>query len=132
MRFSNSNFFILCLITAGTILSGCQSQRPVLVDTGDIERLRYEYRQLMDEYNKLQQDYQRLAERSQFYADYYQYATERIAAGTDELAKIGASSADEITKIRNNIAILRKIINGIIEGQQNEGRQNPQTDRNEQ
>jgi len=132
MQFENGLFIFLCLFIAGIAFSGCGSQQPVVVDTGDIERLRYEYQQLRDEYSQLQQDYQRLAERSRFYAGYYQNATERIAAGADELAEIGRSNADEIATLRSNIAILRKIINGIAEGQQREGRQDTQADGNNQ
>jgi len=101
--------------------SGCKTQQPVIVDTGNIERLRAEYQQLRDEYDKLQSDYQRTIADNKYYADYYQSATETIAAGTRELAALGASSAEEITKLRSYVAIFRIIINGIIEGQQGEG-----------
>jgi len=132
MRLETVMRYVFLLIAVGIALSGCATKQPTVIDTGDIRQLRHDYQQLMDEYNRLKQDYQRLTERSQYYADYYQNATERITAGADELAEIGRSSADEITKLRTNLAILRKIILGIVDGQQGEGQQNTETDGNKQ
>jgi predicted nucleic acid-binding Zn-ribbon protein len=129
MRFEDYIFVILFVIVIGIILSGCQQTKSaVIVDTGDIERLRQEYRQLMGEYSKLQSDYQRLAERSQYYAEYYQHATERIADGTRKLAEVNASGADEVTKLRKNLAIVRTIIHGLVNSESAEGSKDITTD----
>jgi transposase len=126
--------FIVAVIigfTLAALLSGCETRSPVVVDTGDIERLRQDYRQLMDEYNKLKSDYAEFIEENQFYADYYRNTTAAIESGIDELIAIGNSQLTEIAKLRANITVIRKIINSIIEGQQKEGRENPQADGNE-
>jgi len=120
-------FVFICVISGLSI--GCASKpEPVVIDTGDIERLRYQYEQLRSEYDKLQQDYSRLVAENQFYADYYRNATAAIADGIQELGELGTDSANEIARIRTNIAILRNIINNIIEGEHGEGRQDTGTD----
>jgi hypothetical protein len=113
------------------LFSGCATRSPVVVDTGDIERLRQDYRQLMDEYDRLKSDYAEYIEESQFYADYYRNTAAAIESGIEELIAIGNSQLTEIAKLRANIAILRKIINGIIEGQQRERRENSEVDGDE-
>jgi cell division protein FtsL len=118
--------FVIC--SALSLCTGCATQSPVVIDTGNIERLRYEYEQLRSEYDKLQQDYSRLVAESQFYADYYRNATAAIEAGIRELGELGTDSAGEIAKIRTNLAVLRNIINQIIAGQSGEGRQNTGVD----
>jgi uncharacterized phage infection (PIP) family protein YhgE len=105
-------FFIITVI-----FSGCKSQQPVVIDTGDIRQLRYELESLREEYNRLQSDYQQLANDSKFYADYYQHATETIAAGIRELNEIGTDSMAEIQKLRNYATIFRNIINNINTGE---------------
>jgi len=114
------------------LFSGCKTGSPVVVDTGDIERLRSEYQQLRSEYERLQSDYKQLTDESKFYADYYRHATEAIGSGLAELDKLGNDSAGEIAKLRSYISVLRNIIQGIIEGQHGERQENPQADGNEQ
>ncbi|MDR2923434.1 MAG: hypothetical protein LBU85_08860 [Treponema sp.] len=128
MVFENYLHIFLLFVVIGIVLSGCRTQQPVIVDTGDIERLRYEYQQLRDEYDRLKQDYARLIADQQFYVDYYLNATTRIGQGIRELQEIGNSSAAEIAKLRSCIAIIRNIVNGIIEGQQGERQQDTQID----
>ena len=108
-------FFILGLC------SGCQTQSPVIIDSGDIERLRAEYNELRAEYDKLQSDYSRLVTESQFYAEYYKHTTEAIADGIRELSELGSDSLTEIAKLRSYITILRNIIDSINSGQSAEG-----------
>jgi len=117
--------FIVCAVLS--LCSGCTTQ-PIIVDTGDIERLRAEYRQLREEYNRLQQDHQRLIDDQQFYADYYRNATAAIETGIRELGELGTDSLSEIARLRSYIAILRSIVNNILEGEQREGRQDTQAD----
>jgi prefoldin subunit 5 len=114
-------FFIVVIIAFICAGAGCKTQQPVIVDTGDIERLRAEYQQIRGEYERLQQDYQRLAENQQFYVDYYRNATERIGSGLDQLSELSADSAGEIQRLRGYATVLRNIINGIIAGEQGEG-----------
>jgi hypothetical protein len=104
--------------------SGCKSD-PVIIDTGDIEKLRYEYQYLRDQYDKLRQDYNDLTESSKRYAEYYQSTTESIKSGLDQLSGYGTSSIGEIDRIREYLKILAGIINSIIEGQSGEGSINP-------
>jgi prefoldin subunit 5 len=108
--------------------SGCATKPAVVIDTGDIERLRYEYQQLRSQYDKLQSDYQRLTNESKFYADYYFNTTETIAKGIGEIGKLGIDSLSEIAKLRSYITIFRTIIDSIITGQQREGREDSQAD----
>lgn len=115
---------ILCFWT------GCTTPAAI-IDTGDIERIRYEYQQLRTEYDKLQSDYQRLANDSQFYADYYQHATEAITTGIAELAELGNDNATEIAKLRGYVIILRNIINDIIAREQRSESGQTQIDGNE-
>ena len=119
---------IVLLIPALSLCAGCASKPAVTVDTGDIERLRYELESLRGEYDSLKQNYQQLADESQFYADYYRRATAVIESGLGELSALGADSAGEIQKLRSYIAILRNIVNNIIAGGQGEGRQDTQAD----
>jgi prefoldin subunit 5 len=132
MRFEHYLHIILLLITIAIMVSGCKTGSPVVVDTGDIERLRSEYQQLRSEYERLQSDYKQLTDESKFYADYYRRATEAIGNGLAELGKLGNDSAGEIAKLRSYITVLRNIIQGIIEGQYGERQENPQADGNEQ
>ena len=123
-------FFVMVSICAG--FNSCKSQQSaVIVDTGDIGRLRSEYQQLRNEYDKLQSDYKRLVEDQQFYAEYYLNATAAIGSGLDELANIGTDSVAEIAKLRGYVAILRNIINAIIAGQQEERQQDSGVDGND-
>jgi len=118
-----NGIIIGCFICAIVFLFTECATRPVVVDTGDIERLRLEYEQLRSEYSRLQQDHQRLIADQQFYAGYYRNATAAIESGIRELGKLGADSAGEIARIRANLAILRSIVNSIIAGERGEGRQ---------
>ena len=102
---------VLCLWGAG-----CQS-KPLVIDTADIDRHRFEYQQLRSEYERLQQDYRELAESNQFYAEYYRRTTEAINAGLEELSNIGASSATEIQRLRELVGVLRDIIQTIIDSE---------------
>src|SRR5215510_566994 len=95
-RFNSVLYIFSIVLCLGTI--GCATQQPVIVDTGDIERLRHEYEQLRGEYNRLQQDHQRLVSESQFYADYYRNAAAAIETGIRELSELGADSAGEIAR----------------------------------
>jgi hypothetical protein len=132
MRVEHFLHIIILLIAVGIALSGCKTRSPVVIDTGDIERLRSEYQQLRNDYDSLKSDYAQFLEDSQYYVDYYRNATAAIESGIEELNAIGNNQLTEIAKLRANIAVLRKIILGIIEGQQREGQQNSQTDGNEQ
>jgi len=107
------NYFLLIILSA-FVCTGCTSQSATVIDTGDIERIRFDYQQLKTEYDKLQSDYQKLANDSQFYAEYYQHATEAITAGIIELTELGNNNATEIAKLRSYVTILRNIINDII------------------
>jgi len=120
------------VILLAVFCSGCTTRSPVIVDTGDIDKLRYEYKQLREEYNRLQSDYRQLTDDSKFYADYYRHTTETIGRGLEEIGELGNSSAGEISKLRSYIAVIRNIIKGIIAGQQREGQQDSQVDGNEQ
>ena len=121
-------FVLLIVCAVLSLCTGCASKPAVVVDTGDIDRLRYELESLRGEYEHLQSDYRRLAVESQFYADYYRRTTAVIESGLGELSALGTDSAGEIQKLRSYVAILRNIINGIIAGEQGEGRQDTQTD----
>jgi hypothetical protein len=112
----NSHFvFIFCVFSLVLCFwAGCKTQQPVIIDTGDIERLRYEYQLLREEYNQLQSDYSRLVFESKFYADYYSNTTAAIANGIAELGELENDNATEIAKLREYIAIVRNIIQGII------------------
>ena len=114
--------FTFCLWT-----TGCKTE-PVIIDTGNIERIRQEYNDLRTEYERLQSDYNELTANSKFYADYYQHATESIGIGLDELDRIGTDNAGEIEKLREYVTILRGIILSIIEGESGKSDKNIEID----
>ena len=116
------NCVAFLLLSAG-IFSGCAT-KPVVIDAGDTERVRFEYQQLRGEYEKLESDYKRLAEDSQWYVDYYRNATAAIESGLGELASIGADSAGEIQKLRILISILRNIVQSLIDAESEERKRN--------
>jgi len=112
--------FILVIICAIlSLCSGCKNQ-PVITGTKDIEQLRYEYQLLRNEYDKLQSDYSRFIEENKFYAEYYRNTTAAIEQGIQKLNELGNGQFTEISTLRTNIAILRNIIQSIIDGQSNE------------
>jgi prefoldin subunit 5 len=115
---AGSCLFIIVLLAV--FYSGCQS-KPVVIDSGDFERVRSEYQQLREEYERLQSDYRQFAEGQQFYVDYYRNATARIESGLNELASLGADSSGEIQKLRSLINILRNIVQGIIDQESRTG-----------
>jgi len=119
---------ILCVVSVCS--TGCTTRPPVVIDTGNIERVREEYNQLREQYKRLESDYQQLTEEQQFYVDYYRSTTAAIESGLNELSKLGTDSAGEIQRLRSLVLILKDIIYGIIERQQREGQQNSQIDRN--
>jgi len=130
---------VIALFIAAIILgvisvcsTGCTTRPAVVIDTGDIERVREEYNQLREQYKRLESDYQRLTEENQFYVDYYRSTTAAIESGLDELSKFGADSAGEIQRLRSLVFVLRDIIYRIIEKQQREGQQDSQVDGNNQ
>jgi uncharacterized phage infection (PIP) family protein YhgE len=117
-------FAVILAIAGGS----CASKPAVIVDTGDIERLRADYEQLRSQYESLQSDHSRLIAEQQFYADYYRHTTERIESGLQEIQRAGTENLDFIEQLRINIAILTRIINGIIAGEQGEGLENTKPD----
>jgi len=119
-------FGIVSLIAVWIVCSGCASKPAVIVDTGDIERLRSELEYYRGECDRLQRDNSRIIADGQFYADYYQSATEAIGAGIGELAVLGADSLSEIARLRSYITVLRNIVDSIIAGEQREGQQDSQ------
>ena len=123
-----ANIVLFILIGFSMCSVGCSSKPVVIVDTGDIERLRFEYQQLRAEYNQLQANYSRLITESKFYADYYSNATAAIASGITELDRLGSSMADDIAKLRGYNNILRNIVNNIIIGQSTERQSNIEID----
>jgi hypothetical protein len=118
-------FVFICLVSG--LFFDCANRPAAVFDTGDFERLRYQYKQLRGEYNRLQSDYSKLVSESQFYANYYRNATEAIASGIRELGELGSDSIAEIAKIRANIAILRNIVQSIIDGESGERQPNTET-----
>jgi len=110
--------FVICAVIG--LCSGCRSQQPIIADTGIVEQLRYEYQQLRNEYDKLQSDYSRLVEESNYYAEYYRNATAAIETGLAKLNEIGSGQLAEISALRTNIAIIRNIIQAIIDGERKE------------
>jgi len=118
-------FFIGCFITIVLMLitlafSGCRS-RPLIIDTGYFDRVRYEFGHLREEHNQLQQAYRQLAESSIFFIEFHRKATERIESGLGELYVIGTDSLSEIQRLRELVGILRGIISGIIEASASTG-----------
>jgi len=109
--------FIICFFI--TICTGCKSQ-PIIADNGTIEQLRYEYQLLRNEYDKLQSDYSRFVEENKFYAEYYKNTTEAIESGIAKLNEIGIGQYTEISTLRTNIAIIKNIIQSIIDEQSRE------------
>ena len=111
-------FVIVCV--GIFVFAGCRTQ-PVIVDTGDIERLRHELVELGREHAQLQLAYRELAQSSQFFIDFHRNTAERIESGLGELSVIGTGSLAEIERLRGFVTVLRDIINGIISGEPEAG-----------
>jgi len=106
----------IAVLTAGLTLAGCQSTgQPLVIDTGDFERVRFEIEQLRSEYATLQQSYRELTESNRFYAEFYRSTTEAIGRGLGELHTIGTDSQSEIARLRELVGILRSIVSIIID-----------------
>ena len=108
---------IFCVIAVIAVcLAGCRSAgQPVIIDTADFERVRYEFEQLRGEYAALQQAHRELTESSRFYAEFYRGATAAIERGLGELHELGADSLSEIARLRELTGILGSIIQVILD-----------------
>jgi hypothetical protein len=120
----NRNYiFIFCICVALCLWTGCKSGPQIITDTGDFERLKSDFEQLRREYETLQSDYLKLAEDSQFYASYYRHSTEAIDAGLAEIGSLGTDNLDLISRLRTNNRLLANIIQSIMDGAREDGRE---------
>jgi hypothetical protein len=88
---------------------------PLVIDSADFERVRFELEQLGREHAELQSAYRDLAESSRFFADFHRSATEAIGLGLGELSALGADSLGEIAQLRELVAILRSIVQVVLD-----------------
>jgi uncharacterized protein YlxW (UPF0749 family) len=116
--------FIFCITG---LFTGCKSQQ-TFTNNRDFEQLRSDYQQLKYEYEKLQSDYSKLIQEQQFYANYYKNTTDAIESNIAELYSIGNEQLTEIEALRKNIAVLRNIIQSIIDEECRTERQNIKID----
>jgi len=99
----------IAVLAAALNLAGCRSTgQPLVIDTGDFERVRFDLEQLRSEYAALQQAYRESTE-------FQRITTETIGRGLDELSGIGADSQSEIARLRELVGILRSIVSIIID-----------------
>ena len=110
------SFIFIAVIGIIFFFTGCRTTgQPLVIDTGDFERVRSGFEQLGREHAALQQAYRELAEQSQFFVDFHRNATEAIGRGLGELHDIGADSLTEIARLRELSAILRSVVQSIID-----------------
>ena len=110
------SFIFIAVIAVLFVFTGCRTTgQPVVIDTGDIERVRHEFEQLGREHAALQQAYRELAEGSQFFIDFHRHTTAAIGSGLEEVHGLGTGSLAEIARLREFVAILRGIVQSIID-----------------
>jgi len=127
----NRNRDVFCIIIIAIVLgfwSGCTTQQPVVVDTGDIQRLQSQLEYYRGEFNRIQSENQRLTERSLEMAERNNEVAERVNQTSRELQSLGASTLDEVARLRGYVAILEDFFFDINTGQQREGRQDIEAD----
>jgi len=108
--------FLVFVFGLGSLLfTGCRTGQPMVIDTGDFERVRHEFEHLRGEHAVLQQAYRELAESSQFFIDFHRQATGRIESGLGELSELGAGSLTEIARLRELAGILGSVVQVIID-----------------
>ena len=100
--------FVICAVLS--LCTGCASKQPVIVDTGDIQRLQNQLEYYRAEFDRIQSENQRLTKRSLEMA-------ERVNQTSRELQSLGASTLNEVAKLREYIAILEDFFFDINTGQ---------------
>ena len=101
--------YFFAVVVLAVCLAGCRSAgQPLVIDASDFERVRFDLEQLRGEYAALQQAHRELTE-------FQRVTTEAIGRGLDELSGIGADSQSEIERLRELSAILRSLLQIVIE-----------------
>jgi len=124
-RFLVIYIFFACLASYFiiSVFTGCRTAEPVIVDTGDIQRLQSQLEYYRGELNRIQSENQRLTERSLEMAKRNSEVAERVNQASRELQSLGASTLDEVSKLRKYVAILERFFSDIDAGKHGERRQ---------